>query len=411
MRRLREHEHRVYETPAGNRLLDPVRMAFVVDGPEEYVRQDVIATLMTEYGYPVEALRSEEPIQRGGRRGGRGRADVIAYAPHELAHIELVERPPAEQATGAAYSMHCQAVATGAARIPGLRVVPIPDEIVIDVDGQALSGRVLGVTFVDGNYRLELQVPSEVVSARGLPCEPCVPVSGYGLSAREHALARSLGVKDLRWSGPESDALADAFAPWLAVLELSIDPDWGACSADRETGYVLLQPEDQAVGAVLCWFDARVAEPPSPPEKVAATSAEGDEETVEEPVSDPLVAPIDGRAVLVVECKADSVAYTQAVLAQGRSYAERLGARFLVLTAGQRAWTHAFMRDEEEWIEVDDWTIFIVSATGASSRSFSTTFAPSRASLSASARPMPRPPPVTRATFPASLVIRSVPPG
>src|SRR5690606_7053266 len=45
----------------------------------------------------------------------------------------------------------------------------------------------------------------------------------------------------------------------------------------------------------------------------------------------------------------------------------------------------------------------------ASSRSLSTTRAPSRANLSASARPMPRPPPVTSATFPASLVIYSTP--
>src|SRR3546814_6330313 len=45
------------------------------------------------------------------------------------------------------------------------------------------------------------------------------------------------------------------------------------------------------------------------------------------------------------------------------------------------------------------------SAAGSSSRSLTTMRAPSRASLSASARPMPRPEPEIRATLPASLVI------
>src|SRR5690606_654598 len=45
------------------------------------------------------------------------------------------------------------------------------------------------------------------------------------------------------------------------------------------------------------------------------------------------------------------------------------------------------------------------SAAGASSRSLTTTRAPSEASLSASDRPIPRPDPVISATFPASFDI------
>src|SRR4051812_26985249 len=46
-----------------------------------------------------------------------------------------------------------------------------------------------------------------------------------------------------------------------------------------------------------------------------------------------------------------------------------------------------------------------VSLAGASSRSLTTTAAPSAASFSAISRPMPRPDPVTRATRPSSLLI------
>ncbi len=45
------------------------------------------------------------------------------------------------------------------------------------------------------------------------------------------------------------------------------------------------------------------------------------------------------------------------------------------------------------------------ASPGAASRSLTTTFAPSLTSFSAMARPMPRPDPVTSATFPLSFVI------
>ena len=67
----------------GNKIYSPLRDKWLVQTPEETVRQNYICRLVNVYGYSLEQM-DEEVVVSNSRRGlGKARADIIVWASKE----------------------------------------------------------------------------------------------------------------------------------------------------------------------------------------------------------------------------------------------------------------------------------------------------------------------------------------
>lgn len=257
MKRLETYNHRVYKTPDGPRLMGYVRAQLLPNGPEEFVRQDVLRSLVEEYGYPRESLLSEEPVARGTKN--RRRADVLVELPtrvHKQHSVKIGEDTPAtpEQPDSRAYSdmvAHLEGKLQGRG---GIKVVDIPDELSLRLDGLSVRGRVLGFKSEGAALAMWLKLLDE---APGLPNEVGFYILGYGLTATEKKLARKLGLPAVEYTDEERDDFFDHYST-LFGLDQDLEIDAGGCiSKSEDEGWLVLYPDKTTWGGVLVHLDYR----------------------------------------------------------------------------------------------------------------------------------------------------------
>lgn len=417
--RLRSCDHRIYQSADGPRFLDCARSQFVPAGPEERVRQDVLRTLLEDYGYPLTTLRSEEPVARG--TANRGRADVVVELPRNIRPGKVVvdgaAQPPS--VTVPSYSDLVGQLREHLGELAAVQFCDVPNSIVVDVDGQRLPCTVLGFKGEGSGLGLWLR-PTE--RSADLPDELCFWVLGHGLTDAERALARTLGLPHVLPTFAVTEAFQDwdlpfVFSPRLgmapgASLPESADRGWiilHASGADRHGALATLNCEHPSwaefikaamdgarripLAGELTAFRDRLDEL-SPGDRVivslddfvegAVLRAEGDRFVVDclehgvctasprfgeenwlvgragsgvEPESradanHELEIAGSWQALIVVECKAPSVPYSEEVKQQGLRYARARGAEFLVLTNG--SWTRSYVLTDSGDTEVED---------------------------------------------------------
>ena len=240
MRRLRSFDHRVYRTPDGRRLMGYARAQLVPDGPEEYVRQDVLRTLVEEYGYPRLALLAEEPVARGTKN--RRRADVLVELPSKAhrQHRARVGQPKKGQPDEV--PPYSNTVATLEARLGGkggIRFVATPDEMDLTVDGESVRCRMLGYKEEDHALSLWLKPPRAV---QGLPDEFGIHVLGWGMTSEERRIAGPLGLDQEEYTDPDRETFSDDCG-FLFDLDVELDVSSGGCiPKSSDAGWMVLRP-------------------------------------------------------------------------------------------------------------------------------------------------------------------------
>ncbi len=227
--------------------------------PEEYVRQDVLRTLVDEYGYPREALLVEEPVARGTMN--RRRADVLVQLPRRgTAAAVLLAGSPSDKPSYPSYSGALEKVRALLPRIESVRFPPLPDTIELAVNGRELSCSVRGV-FAEGT-QLSLVLDHDETLAddvrANLPPELVIAVLGYGRTPEEVALSERLGLRDTPGTSPGSSALFIAVHSLLQVMggELWVDD---AISGDGDSGWVTIGRRGEG-GPVLVHLDIGTGE-------------------------------------------------------------------------------------------------------------------------------------------------------
>ena len=73
----------------GGKIWSHVRQKWLVETPEEYVRQKYLLILLHEYGYVLEQIAEEEEIT--GRGSGQARADFVVW---RSALDKTTQKPP-----------------------------------------------------------------------------------------------------------------------------------------------------------------------------------------------------------------------------------------------------------------------------------------------------------------------------
>ena len=66
------------------KIYSPIRKKWLVETPEEKVRQEFVVTLVNQYGYNTAQLGEEEKTERG---RGSSRADITIYKSKESKDI------------------------------------------------------------------------------------------------------------------------------------------------------------------------------------------------------------------------------------------------------------------------------------------------------------------------------------
>jgi hypothetical protein len=347
----------IQQTAAGARLLDPVRKQLVPDMPEERVRQEVLWTLVHDYGYPAASLASEELVARG--TANRDRADILIRLPK--ARIRLPGRsktPSGEPHVEPAYSAKLADLKPVLDVLGGEATLQhVDDELVVEIDGVPVRCRTLGFVVAPGaGHGLALEA---IDPPAGLPPIIGFQVSGYGMTDRDRALAQRLGIPENPW---EYDASTD-FAAMLAVGAESWLPaiEAHAFSADGTRGTFLMTTESSAF-AVLVHCD---------PSKADAPGEGGPEDDAEAPAQEPndgsaldvVWGASELAALAVVECKAPSVFITPSVIGQAERYADQLGSPFVVVTNG--GCTQVFQREpNRSHVEIPDLPTYDESTRG-----------------------------------------------
>ena len=355
MKRLRLRQHTPIRTSKGQRLLGSVRKQLVPATPEEQVRQSVLECLVNDYGYPPATLLSEEPIARGTR--DRRRADVLVRLPRATVRASLrTEVETTSRRRERPYSKKLADIADNIAGVPGLEAVVVPDHVDLDVDGENLSCRVLGFAAVDNGHALALAPPEDRARSLSLPPTLAVLVNGYTCTPKEADVASVLGIPHVEWTYDGNLGLIDAFAPMpetSAHVRLWIEHT--VRSRDGWTGALIMSASDEDAFGVLTWFDADIAHE-------ELDLLDEDDAADASPTSSPALS--DGESItagrndhaylIVVECKAPSVALTEEVTAQGLGYLEKLDAAFLVTTNGVESRCFKRTASRPDLVPIDD---------------------------------------------------------
>lgn len=249
MRRLKNYQHRTFETPGGLRLMGYARGQLLVPGPEEHVRQSVLRTLVEEYGYPREALLAEEPVARGTEN--RRRADVLVQLPGSTrAPVILREADAEERPSLPPYSAIFKKVRSRLPVLESFVLAALPDTLDLSVDGNPAQCSVHGL-FGTG-HGLSLYAVPTGTSERHLGDLPPVLVAallGYGRTPAEKQLARSLNFENVKPTHPGSkelvqtvDQILEAVGPELCVED--------ALSHDGISGWILIRHQGEALGVL-----------------------------------------------------------------------------------------------------------------------------------------------------------------
>jgi hypothetical protein len=413
MRSLRTFDHLIFfGAKQERRLMDAIRGQLVPAGPEEHVRQDVVRSLLEEYGYHRTALFTEEPVITGG--GRRRRADVL---------VALPARPPAPRLLAGAsrdprsdrYGDRLEA-ARELVHAPFLRFVELPEVLRVEIDGSELLVTPIG-------FRVDCL--NVVLTARPVSPRPDLPevlalhVLGYGRTRAEEGVAGALGLTNVLGSEPASyqiESIAGMLSQPGCLVARGV-------SANGTDGFMLAWPGDQQVGVLvevrlpagseielarqmLEWLPSietargvfayreeldrlepgDLVEIERSEEGLCGEVIATDEKTVTvrvdgarvvalrefeagewllmgrsrplqgPPVEEPGPSQRPDRTLIVVECKRPGLAFSQEVLDQGTDYARTLQAQYLVLTtgAGSGGWTKTYALDPLGAREVND---------------------------------------------------------
>lgn len=238
--------------------MDAARSQLVPNGPEEYVRQDVLRSLMVEYGYPRLALLSEEPVARG--TSNRQRADVLVELPAGAgaAHEVIVRDGPT--ANDEPDSPYASIVGEMKARLgdqDAVRFVEVPETLDVTVNGKLVVCHVLGFKEEGQALGLWLRPPEPI---DGLPPELCVHVLGYGMTRHERTIARSIGLPTVEFSDPDKEEYEGCYQA-LFGLDEKLGICAGGCAAESGTcGWLVLRADSWHRHGALVHIDAASAE-------------------------------------------------------------------------------------------------------------------------------------------------------
>ncbi|MAT26102.1 MAG: hypothetical protein CMN31_10680 [Sandaracinus sp.] len=242
MKRLKSYRHRTFQTPSGRRLLGYARGQLVLARPEELVRQDVIRSLVEEYGYPWDYVLSEEPIARG--TADRRRADVIVRLPRaRIGTVSLHEPARDEQRPDdrPSYERDATRIRQLLSGFDSLEVLAIPERFTAEVDGVHVELEPLGFEWCDLSFSL---VARDCANAlREAPPQLVFQLLGCGVTSAEQRIARELGMAQVTPTDPASDQLT---ADVDELLELLGPEAWvtRGLSHDGFTGWVLVRHVD-----------------------------------------------------------------------------------------------------------------------------------------------------------------------
>lgn len=357
MRNLQHFNHLMIKTTDGPRLIDVARGRPLNARPEEYVRQDVLRSLMECYGYPVESLLAEEPVARGS--GNRRRADVLVELPAQLVDAHSIEAFPGQATT---QDIRWQSKVIAERLGNAVEIISCPDEMRLELDGKPVDCRTLGYQDVRGGIALVLQC--DRYKELGLPPIFNLLVLGLNLREIEHRVARSLGLPVIKFHSGHNRTFAEAALGPLSQLGLCHDFNkvvhydegiGGGLSPDGRCGWVVLRAEPHAPQGVLARVDLdsrawRMIEA-TPEDTGPDQSAMRVQDNVWRRAA---LLDVPTRTLLVVECKRPDVAYSEEVFNQGLDYARTRGARYIVVTSGPAGFTHAYQIVGEKRIEIED---------------------------------------------------------
>lgn len=228
------HQPRVYAQGARLRLLDPIRNQLVPKTPEEMVRQQVVHTLISVYGYPPASLSTETLVERGSK--DRRRADIVVRLGQRCARprvSEWLEEDPDELPYSAK-------LAAARVAIPDVEVsfFDVPDEFELDVDGAPIRCRTLGF---DGSPTGILLHARPVDPRASLPAVLSLEVAGWARQPPEAKVAARWAIPDVLPGENEH-----VFVEGIYALTSPECPVYGGLSTDGTTGLFLTAPAGQA---------------------------------------------------------------------------------------------------------------------------------------------------------------------
>jgi hypothetical protein len=370
MKLLERFKHREYKTESGSRLMDAVRQQFVPAGPEEHVRQDVIRTLTTKYGYPLLSLLSEKVVERGVKK--LDRADVLVELPVRKNKARATFKDSIEKpwwSTAPLYSQQYTALAAAFNDTPGLRLIKVPDMMSVMAGGKEIRCQTLGFYFDGYGTSLHLLPEETMAQQLGLPRILSLRVQGYGMNTYEREVAARLGINQCEWSNP---GCTEATEQWEQKIGCLMDAvcarSTEAISVDGSLIWGILYSNCTLSVGVLASLDTNAKGLDACVEKMSGDveALEGepeDEDDFEDEDQDDVEGEeADYRTFIVVECKAPSVNYTKAVLDQAMRYAKKLTPNFVVLTNG--TWTRTYWMSEGKIDEVEDIPSYVEAVSG-----------------------------------------------
>ncbi len=255
MKRFRNYAQRTYETPDGVKLRGHSRGVFLVDRPEERVRQSALQVLANEYGYPAESLLAEVPVAR--KTPNRGRADILVELPrkHADGHAVVSTEAPA-QASEVAYRDAVRGVRSALDSCePCAKCIQIVvDDVQLTdlVDGAKVPASPLGFTRDRGGMTLVASASRNL--GERLPTHLVYRVLGYGMTGREEALAKELALPQWAFRSGASVAFEELTRSVLQPLGL----DFGSgLSTTGDDGYGVLYPTATSWLGVLVRADLK----------------------------------------------------------------------------------------------------------------------------------------------------------
>ena len=233
--------------------MDVARSQLVRNLPEEYVRQDVLRSLMLEYGYPRLALLSEEPVARG--TSNRQRADVLVELPAEVRDVHEVIVRDGLTANDEPDPSYASIVGELNARLgdqEAVRFVEVPEALDVTVSGKPVVCRVLGFKEEGQALGLWLRLAEPI---DGLPPELCLHVLGYGMTRQEREVARSLGLPAAAPNATVSEEFDAEFSELFLMDEgLNISPG-GSVAETNVRGWAILRTDWRHWYGALCLID------------------------------------------------------------------------------------------------------------------------------------------------------------
>lgn len=238
--------------------MDAARSQLVPNGPEEYVRQDVLRSLIEVYGYPRLSLLSEEQVARG--TSNRQRADVLVELLAEARGVHEIivwDGPTANDEQEPCYASIVSELKARLGDQEAVHFVGVPETLDVAVNGQPVVCRVLGFKEEGQALGLWLRPPEPL---KGLPPELCLHVLGYGMTRHEREIARSIGLPTVEFSDPDKEEFEGCYQA-LFGLDEKLGICAGGCAAESGTcGWLVLRADSWHRYGALVRIDASSAE-------------------------------------------------------------------------------------------------------------------------------------------------------